>query len=140
MVEAYRSSDVLGVNLACDQFLQKLDILNTTVGYAGSEEACSFELWLAQAMSWSTVKSDQRLFAFNAWNVLTRWGPEAQNNDYASRLYRGLIDIYYRRRWSIFCDQLKIATMTRMDAKAFSIKVDRMLDDFERQIVDVSIS
>merc|ERR1712129_457982 len=38
----------------------------------------------------------------NARNLITRWGPNAEISEYASREWSGLLSNYYKMRWQLF--------------------------------------
>ena len=73
----------------------------------------SFELWESSAQNLTCAASascggdgvdaekERELYAYNARNLVTMWGPTGQIGDYSSRLWGGLIGSYYRERWAV---------------------------------------
>lgn len=57
--------------------------------------------WEAKATSWATSTEDHRVLADNARRVLTVWITldNLRLDDYAARLWSGLVGDYYRSRW-----------------------------------------
>ena len=69
----------------------------------------SFEHWMKDAALLSKTSEETKVYAFNARNLLTRWGPNGQITDYSSRLWSGLIRTYYHPRWKLAMDAAIIA-------------------------------
>ncbi|CAH2302018.1 alpha-N-acetylglucosaminidase [Pelobates cultripes] len=58
--------------------------------------------WLEAANSMASTKEEAALYNMNARNQLTLWGPDADILDYANKQYGGLIQDYYKERWTLF--------------------------------------
>ena len=82
---------------------------------AGTEPSLSAEKWLEAASAWGDFRD-------NAWHLLTIWGGTPNLNDYANRLWSGLIRYYYLPRWELFIDTHLhcVAEHQPFDASAFN--------------------
>lgn len=96
------------------KFLQLLDDLDDLLS---STEYFSLDAWLGSEEQWNKMIAGNPAsasasgpvneaamdgMAYNAFNLLTLWGPDGQISDYSSRLWGGLIKGYYKQRWQIF--------------------------------------
>ncbi|MBQ7708453.1 MAG: alpha-N-acetylglucosaminidase [Bacteroidales bacterium] len=80
------------------QLLQQMDSLAATRPEFRAED------WLEQAASWGKTPEEKAYYRDNAWHLLTIWGEAPNLNDYANRLWSGLIRCYYLPRWELFID------------------------------------
>ena len=48
----------------------------------------------------------KRLLEFNARNQITTWGPHENIEDYANKMWSGLLKDFYKPRWQTFVDSL----------------------------------
>ena len=64
------------------------------------------ETWTGAARSWGQTPSLKDYYDQNARRLITYWGSQPLN-DYASRVWSGLIRDYYVGRWSLFFRALK---------------------------------
>ena len=62
----------------------------------------SAERWLEQASAWGRTPEEKQYYRDNAWHLLTTWGGTPSLNDYANRLWSGLVRAYYLPRWELF--------------------------------------
>eukprot|EP00035_Acanthoeca_spectabilis_P013358 m.247563 g.247563 ORF g.247563 m.247563 type:complete len:836 (+) comp15862_c1_seq1:155-2662(+) len=83
-----------------DEFLELLNDLDTLLL---TLEHFSFGRWerSAQALANQNDRDERALYAFNARNLVTLWGPSGQIQDYSARLWGGLIKSYYAHRWGL---------------------------------------
>ncbi|KAH3765775.1 lysosomal alpha-N-acetyl glucosaminidase [Pelomyxa schiedti] len=66
--------------------------------------------WISDAMSWATDDSTSLLYQYNARLQITMWGlPESDLNDYAYKLWGGLVSGYFLPRWETFIDSLRLS-------------------------------
>ena len=67
-----------------------------------------YRAWEAKATSWATSTEDHRVLADNARRVLTVWIglDNLRLDDYAARLWSGLVGEYYRTRWELWGREL----------------------------------
>ena len=93
------------------------------------------EMGLEQAKAIANGSKEHQVYAFNARNLVTRWGPNGQIADYSARLWSGLIRSYYRPRWKIAMDAAVLAwrdgssSLPRDDA--FRARLDRFEQDWQ---------
>ena len=119
-VHALEAGSLADLSALRDQFLGLLLDLD---GALSTFEYFSFEAWangalllpashatrlpddsLPAALDDAEVEAERVLYAFNARNLVTRWGPDGQISDYSSRLWGGLVAGYYHQRWKIALD------------------------------------
>ncbi|MCQ2158261.1 MAG: alpha-N-acetylglucosaminidase [Bacteroidales bacterium] len=58
-----------------------------------------FGKWIENARRFGTTEEEKDYFETNARTILTRWGGSLWLNDYARRLWQGLVGDYYRQRY-----------------------------------------
>ncbi|MBQ4388830.1 MAG: alpha-N-acetylglucosaminidase C-terminal domain-containing protein [Bacteroidales bacterium] len=61
--------------------------------------------WLKAAESWASTHQEKAYYRHDAWQLITIWGSAPNLNDYASRLWSGLISHYYAPRWELFIEE-----------------------------------
>ena len=122
---AVQHRDIATATLQRDRFLNLLldiDVLLTSLPHFDFATWMNAAEHLAVQNAGSTASDDTRggaaaeeerkLYAYNARNLVTRWGPNGEINDYASRLWGGLIRSYYFPRWKLAMDAV-LAEMRR---------------------------
>ena len=63
--------------------------------------------WLRAAESFAATPEEKDYYRHNAWLLITIWGEDAPPlNDYACRLWSGLVRNYYAPRWNLFTDTI----------------------------------
>jgi alpha-N-acetylglucosaminidase len=77
------------------QMLKRVDALMSV------REDRRLETWVRYARSWATSPDEAAYYDSNARLLITFWGWK-ELEDYASRLYSGLIRDYYLKRWEMF--------------------------------------
>lgn len=60
--------------------------------------------WLNAAKRLAKTSTDEKLLEFNARNQITTWGPRENIEDYANKMWSGLLSSLYHSRWTIFVD------------------------------------
>jgi alpha-N-acetylglucosaminidase len=59
--------------------------------------------WMADAKRWGVTPREKKLYAFNARDLITLWGPENSTlHDYARKQWSGLLEGFYKPRWQMF--------------------------------------
>ncbi len=100
--EAYRKGDRKGMThyraMAEELIRSANDLL---VGI----DPCSLDSWLAAARRWGTSEKEQDYYETQARMLPTIWGGPVLN-DYGNRMWGGLLDQYYLRRWNLLFDAL----------------------------------
>lgn len=81
--------------------------------------------WLKAAKALGTTPNEVKLYEYNARNQVTLWGPDGEINDYANKMWSGLVAAYYKPRWQLFVKDLQTAVSQgkEMDYNAFKAKV-----------------
>lgn len=97
------------------QILEDMDAVLYT------DENFLLSTWIADAKSWNRGNETYaKYLEYNARNQLSLWGPEADNNDYASKSWAGMVGTYYLPRWEMFVDYL---ADTRRDGTVYNSTV-----------------
>ena len=66
--------------------------------------------WIADARAFGTNDAERLYYEQNARCLLTTWGErDAELNDYANRMWAGLMAGYYGKRWQMFFDAVNDA-------------------------------
>ena len=93
------------------------DLLADIDSLAACEPTMRLDRWLEDAARWGAEE--------NARHIVTTWGYNTRNlNDYASRLWAGLVGSYYAKRWLLFTDAV-------LDNKEY----EEAIDAFEQRWV-----
>ena len=90
--------------------------------------------WEARAAEWARSSQQGEGASSSARRLLTTWSPEPGMplEDYAARLWSGLLD-YYGRRWRLWCDGIDAA---RLDWRGAQAALKESLDEMARAFVD----
>ena len=98
-VAAFRAGQAEETNAIGEQmkqFLLQIDSL------AGTRPEFRAEDWLEAASAWGKTPEEKQYYRDNAWHLLTIWGETPNLNDYANRVWSGLVRAYYLPRWELF--------------------------------------
>ncbi|XP_075033481.1 alpha-N-acetylglucosaminidase isoform X2 [Mixophyes fleayi] len=58
--------------------------------------------WLEAARQMAVTEEEASLYDMNSRNQITLWGPTGNILDYANKQFGGLVQDYYKERWSLF--------------------------------------
>lgn len=84
---------------------QSLDMLMRIDALLNVRPDRRLETWTTDARSWAATPDEVVYLDSNARRLITYWGWDSLN-DYASRVWSGLIRDYYVGRWKVFFDGL----------------------------------
>jgi len=95
----------------------------------------SLEAWESSAAGWAAAPEQQGPLVDNARRILTVWGEPATPilDDYAGRIWSGLVGGYYRERWRIWAAGL--TDMLRHPSDACEQKLDALLETQARDFL-----
>ena len=81
--------------------------------------------WLNSAKALATNAQESKLYEYNARNQITLWGPRGNIDDYANKMWGGLVNSYYKPRWELFVSLLvdAISHGTKFDSTKFKAAV-----------------
>lgn len=81
--------------------------------------------WLNSAKALATNAQESKLYEYNARNQITLWGPRGNIDDYANKMWGGLVESYYKPRWELFVSFLldAITHGTPFDSNKFNAAV-----------------
>ncbi len=89
-----------------DKANQSLDMLRRIDALMNIRHDRRLETWVTDARSWAATPDEAAYLDSNARRLITYWGWN-DLNDYASRVWSGLIRDYYVGRWRTFFDGLR---------------------------------
>ena len=81
-----------------------IGIIDDTDLLMGYFEHFRLDTWINMARTYGNDMHEQDYMEMNARNLVTRWGPNAEITEYASREWNGLMTNYYKKRWQMFFD------------------------------------
>ena len=81
-----------------------LDIIDDTDEILSDFKYFRLDEWIKNARKFGVDQQEKDYFELNARNLVTRWGPNGEINDYSSREWNGLMKDYYKQRWKILFD------------------------------------
>ena len=69
-----------------------------------------------------TTPEEVKLYEYNARIQITLWGPTGEFDDYANKMWSGLVNDYYKPRWELFIEEIvdAIRQGKRLDNNAFA--------------------
>jgi alpha-N-acetylglucosaminidase len=113
-----------------------LDIIEDMDKLVSTQSSFLLGKWLDDAKKMGVSKSDQNYYERNARTILTTWGSKGQSlNEYANRSWSGLLRGYYKKRWSMFVNDVIAATEAgkKFDEKSFYEKVTKFEWNWTKQ-------
>lgn len=81
-----------------------LGIIDDTDVILSDFEYFRLDKWINDARKYGKDEEESNYFELNARNLVTRWGPNGEINDYSSREWNGLMSDYYKQRWRLLFD------------------------------------
>ena len=80
-----------------------IDIIEDTDLLMSYFDYYRLDTWINNARSYGDNDINEEMYLeLNARNLITRWGPNGEITEYASREWNGLMNNYYKQRWMIF--------------------------------------
>ena len=73
---------------------------------AGTHPEMRMDKWVKSAEDYGTTPAEKEYMRHNAWHLVTTWGDSENLNDYANRLWNGLVSHYYIPRWEMFIERM----------------------------------
>lgn len=97
------------------------DLLREIDALAATQAEFRAEDWLEAASAWGKTAEEKQYYRDDAWHLLTIWGEAPNLNDYANRVWSGLVRAYYLPRWELFIQMHldALAEGKTYDAQAF---------------------
>ncbi len=120
---AYKSRDIKEmerqVEIANQLFADVDTLLNT-------HPAFMLGPWIEAARDWGTTDEEKDYYERQARTILTIWGGPVLN-DYANRMWGGLVGDYYAKRWNLFFEAVIKAVKEgkEFDEKAFGEELSK---------------
>jgi len=107
-----------------------LDMIDDADQLLATIQPFDYYSWADQARSWGKTQHEKDYFETSARTLLTVWGGPVLN-DYANRMWSGLLHDYYRTRWSLFFHAVDSAVVAGVSFDP--TRFDSTLARFERQ-------
>ena len=106
-----------------------LEVIDDLESLLATRPEYGYRRWEDQAAAWSEGPEDRRVLLDNARRILTVWTEpgDGQLDDYASRLWSGLVGDYYRSRWELWGQGLERAATEPSGSAEASAWLDRAL-------------
>ena len=101
LAAAYAARDLEAARAACTRMRE---VLSHTERLAACLPQFRLDRWLEGACAFALSPEEEYYYRHNAWHLITTWG--GRLNDYASRLWSGLVGSYYAPRWEMFMDEI----------------------------------
>ena len=122
LAAAYQDGDVRAFRQAAEEFLALIEDLDELLA---TRKEFLLGRWLEDAKRWGTNNAEQQVFQWNARRVLTLWGQGPAIDDYARKLWSGMLTGYYLKRWEWYLDELEKSLETRkpFDEATFQAKL-----------------
>lgn len=97
--------------------------------------------WIENARAWGTTPAEKDYFEQQARTILTIWGGPVLN-DYANRMWGGLVKDYYAKRWDMFFREvMQCARQGKsFDEKSFDEKLSAFEQEWTRRHTHYAVS
>jgi alpha-N-acetylglucosaminidase len=128
VIEAWRAKDRQALESASQRFLELIrdldELLATRAEYLLGR-------WLEDAKRWGTNPQERDRLEWNARRVITLWGRQPLIRDYSRRLWSGMLNGFYLKRWEQFFNALDsaLAAGADFDEQAFN----QAMQEWERR-------
>jgi alpha-N-acetylglucosaminidase len=99
LIESYQEKNLPYVKQVGDNLLDLIDDMDLVLM---TNEYFLLGRWLNAAKRMAKITGGKRLFEFNARNQITTWGPRENIEDYANKMWSGLLRDFYKARWQTF--------------------------------------
>lgn len=121
--QAYKNRDIKGMKRQvkmANQLFEDVDMLLNT------HPAFMLGPWIEAARDWGASDEEKDYYERQARTLLTVWGGPILN-DYANRMWGGLVKDYYAKRWNLFFDAVIQAVKKgkEFDEKAFRTELSK---------------
>ncbi len=122
LAAAYQARDMDEFERATREFLALIQDLDELLA---TRKEFLLGRWLEDAKRWGTNETEQQVLQWNARRVLTLWGQGPAIDDYARKLWSGMLTGYYLKRWSWYLDEVakSLETGNPFDEAAFQAKL-----------------
>ena len=110
------------VEKATETASEMRDILSRADALASTHPEMRLDKWLSSAERFGESPEERAYYRHNALHLITTWGYSERLNDYANRLWGGLVKEYYAPRWELFFERMLSAAAEKrpFDQKAFN--------------------
>ena len=113
------------------------ELLDDIAGLTACEPAFRLSKWIDDAAAWASTPDEEQYYRHNAWHLITTWGVSQSLNDYASRMWSGLVATYYGPRWKMFTDEVLACLHEGREYDQSAI--DERVGAFEKSMVEMAL-
>ena len=103
LIAAYQAKSIAAVEQAANNLLYLVGDMGQVLF---TNEYFLLGRWLNAAKRMANTPNEKKILEFNARNQLTMWGPRENIEDYANKMWSGLVGDYYNIRWKTFVNYL----------------------------------
>ena len=111
LVRAYNAKSALQVAQIGIKLLNMFDDLDSILQ---TNKKFLLGCWLDSAKAMGTTPEEVKLYEYNARLQITLWGSTGRINDYANKMWSGLVKGYYKQRWKLFIEELVFAVRQKV--------------------------
>src|ERR1019366_4777499 len=105
--ECYNKKDMIGLKKNGDAMLALLNDMDMLLA---TNQNCLLGDWIESARKLGVTEKEKNYYEQDARKIITVWGePGRDLTDYANRSLAGLTKTYYRQRWKMFIDDVKLS-------------------------------
>lgn len=118
-VEAFRKKDKVAFKKHSQEFLNLIADMDNLLA---TRKDFLLGPWIEDARKWGTTAEEKALYEQNARDLITLWGDaDSPLHEYANRQWSGLLNDFYKVRWSKFFGMLdqSMQQETEPDFKSF---------------------
>ena len=121
-------------SLAHEKAREMRELLSDVAALTACDPQSRLDRWISDASRWASTPEEEYYYRHNAWHLITTWGTSQNLNDYANRLWSGLVQHYYAKRWELFIEE-ELACLAQH--KAFSKEAfDKECAALEKRLVE----
>ncbi len=129
----YEAKDIYALKARKEEMKEVLNDLDCLNAF---HSRCSLEKWISDARDFGNTIELKDYYEKNARNLISTWGGNL--NDYANRIWAGLIKDYYAKRWEMYFESVLYAAENGQD---FNQKqLNKEIKQFEESWVDETTS
>lgn len=96
LIASYKTKNLPQVKQAADNLLDLIDNMDQVLL---TNQYFLLGRWLNAAKRMGASPTGEKVLEFNARNQITTWGPRENIEDYANKMWSGLLQDFYKARW-----------------------------------------
>lgn len=104
LAQAYYDKDAAKLEEAGKVIMDAFEDLDAL---AACDPMLRLDKWIEDASAWGSTPEESSYYRQNAREIITTWASPSDLQDYATRLWSGLLESYYAPRWKMFIEELQ---------------------------------